>query len=86
VEALACGVPVVTTDVGGAREAIDRPDAGRLVARTADAFAAAIAELLAAPPAPAAVRTGAMRFTWDRNATELEAHLLAIVGAQASAQ
>ena len=33
VEALACGTPVVTSDVGGAREVVDRPEAGRLVPR-----------------------------------------------------
>jgi glycosyltransferase involved in cell wall biosynthesis len=80
VEALACGTPVVTCDVGGAREAIDRPEAGRLVAREAKAIAAAIRDLLAAPPDPAAVRKAAEKFSWDRNAEELEAHLRQVAG------
>jgi teichuronic acid biosynthesis glycosyltransferase TuaC len=75
VEALACGTPVVTSDVGGAREVIDRPEAGRLVPRDPAAIAGAVRELLADPPDPAMVREGALRFSWDRNGAELAAHL-----------
>ena len=31
IEALACGTPILIADVGGAREVLDRPEAGRLV-------------------------------------------------------
>jgi teichuronic acid biosynthesis glycosyltransferase TuaC len=79
VEALACGTPVVTSDVGGAREVIDRPAAGRLVAREAGAIAAAVNEILAAPPAQAAVRSAAERFSWDANRDALFAHLAALI-------
>jgi glycosyltransferase involved in cell wall biosynthesis len=75
VEAVACGTPVVTCDVGGARDVIDRPEAGRLVARDASAVAAAIRELLAAPPDAAAVARAADKFSWERNAAELFDHL-----------
>jgi glycosyltransferase involved in cell wall biosynthesis len=77
---LACGTPVVTTDVGGAREVIDRPEAGRLVPRDPDAVAAAVNALLADPPAQAAVRAAAERFSWSRNAAELHAHLARLAG------
>ena len=83
VESLAAGTPVVTTDVGGAREVVDRPAAGRLVPRDADAFAAAVRELLAAPPAPADVRDTVRRFTWTANRDALYAHLSGIVARQA---
>lgn len=79
VEALACGTPVVTSDVGGAREAIDRPEAGRLVPREPAAIAAAVRELLRAPPERAAVRAAAQKFSWVRNAAELRDHLAALV-------
>lgn len=75
VESLACGTPIVISDVGGAREVVDRPEAGRIVAREPEAIAAAIRELVAYPPAPAAVRAAAERFSWDRNARELREHL-----------
>jgi glycosyltransferase involved in cell wall biosynthesis len=74
-EALACGTPVVIPDVGGAREVIDRPAAGRIVAREPEAFAGAIGELLDSPPPRGEVRAAAERFSWERNAAELEAHL-----------
>jgi glycosyltransferase involved in cell wall biosynthesis len=80
VESLACGTPVVTTDVGGAREAVDRREAGRLVPREAAAIAAAVRELLADPPPAEAVRASAARFSWARNAEELHAHLEAVAG------
>ncbi len=79
VEALACGTPIVIGDVGGARELVDRPAAGRLVAREPDAIAAAIAGLLASPPDPLAVRAAAERFTWEANTAALYEHLSAMV-------
>ncbi len=81
VEALACGTPVVTTDVGGAREIIDRPAAGRLAPREPEAIAAAVRELLATPPAPTEVRAAAERFTWAANSAALYEHLAGISGA-----
>ena len=75
VETLASGAPLVISDVGGAREVVDRAAAGRIVARDPQAIAAAVRELLAAPPPPHAVRAAAARFTWARNAEALKAHL-----------
>lgn len=75
VESLACGTPVVTSNVGGAPEAIDRPEAGRLVPRDPAAIAAAVRALLDDPPAPEAVAAAAERFSWEKNAAELFDHL-----------
>ncbi|HEY7809711.1 MAG TPA: glycosyltransferase [Allosphingosinicella sp.] len=75
VEALACGTPVVITDVGGAREVVDRPEAGRLVARSAEGIAEGVRAVLATPSSPEAARAAAERFSWQRNAAELQAHL-----------
>lgn len=75
VEALACGTPVVITEAGGAREVVTEPAYGRIAARTAPGFAAAIGDLLAAPPPPAEVRRGAQRFTWEANTAALHDHL-----------
>jgi glycosyltransferase involved in cell wall biosynthesis len=80
VEALACGTPVVTSDVGGAREVIDRPEAGRLVPRDPGAVAEAVNALLADPPAQAAVRAAAEKFSWERNGAELHDHLAGLAG------
>jgi glycosyltransferase involved in cell wall biosynthesis len=77
VESLACGTPVVTTDCGGARELMDRPDAGRIVAAEPEAIAAAVRALLARPPDPAAAAAAVAAYDWDRNAAELEAFLRA---------
>jgi glycosyltransferase involved in cell wall biosynthesis len=80
VEALACGTPVVISDAGGAREVVDRAEAGRIVARTPRAIADAINDLLLNPPAPQAVRQSALRFSWETNGDTLLAHLGAIAG------
>lgn len=79
VEALACGTPVVTCDVGGAREVICSAAAGRIVARQPEAFATAIRELLACPPAPSEVRRAAEPFTWAANTAALHAHLSSLI-------
>ncbi len=81
IEAMACGTPVVTPDVDGAAEALDRPAAGRLLpGRSPAAIAAAIRAILADPPAPEAVRAAALRFTWPGNAAALHAHLARLAG------
>lgn len=75
VEALASGTPVVIADVGGARELVDRPAAGRLVARDPAAVADAIVAILRAPPERDDVAATVARFSWEANAAALEAHL-----------
>jgi teichuronic acid biosynthesis glycosyltransferase TuaC len=71
VEALACGCPLVIADAGGARELVTTREAGRIVARDAEAIAAAVRALLAAPPPREAVAQCAARFSWEANAAEL---------------
>jgi teichuronic acid biosynthesis glycosyltransferase TuaC len=80
VEALACGRPIVISDVGGARELMDRPEAGHIVEREPEAIAAAIRSLLDNPPDPMAVRETALRFTWQANGDALLEHLRGITG------
>ena len=80
VEALACGTPVVTCDVGGARELIASDVAGRLVARNAEAVAAGIAAVLADPPPREAVAALTDAFSWDANAAALAAHWERLAG------
>lgn len=80
VEALACGTPLVISDVGGARELLDRPEAGRIVDRTPEAIANAIRATLADPPDRDAVRQAALRFTWQANGDALLAHLQDVAG------
>lgn len=79
VEALASGTPVVTCDVGGARELFDRPEAGKLVERHAGQIASAIGAILAAPPSRAAVAATVDRFSWETNTAALHAHLSRLV-------
>ncbi len=74
VEALACGTPVVTCDVGGARELITNKTAGRLVERNPESVATGVNEVLNNPPMRGAVAAMAERFSWDTNALELAAH------------
>lgn len=71
IEALACGTPLVIPDVGGASEVVRDATAGRLVARTPQAIAAAVCDLLLAPPDQQAVAANAARFSWEANAAEL---------------
>ena len=71
IEALACGAPLVIPDIGGAREVVTTPAAGRIAARDPVAIAAAVRELLAAPPDRAATAASVAGFSWDANARAL---------------
>ncbi|KPP96258.1 glycosyltransferase [Erythrobacter sp. HL-111] len=79
VEALACGTAVVTCDVGGAREVITGPMAGRLVARDPKAVAAGINAVLNDPPPRQAVAALVEGFSWEENAARLAEHYARLV-------
>ncbi len=79
VEALACGTPVISSNVGGAPELIKSSDAGRIVDRNPDAIAAAARELLASPIPPEKVSAQVAHFSWEDNARELEEFFREIV-------
>lgn len=74
VEALACGTPVITTNVGGAPELFTTPAAGRLVPRDADRIAKAMRDILSNPPSPSDVTTAVSQFSWENNGATLAAH------------
>lgn len=71
VEALACGTPILASDVGGIRELMKSPAAGHIVARSPEAIAAAIGDLLVNPPPREAVAANVSAFSWDENARQL---------------
>jgi glycosyltransferase involved in cell wall biosynthesis len=65
-EAMACGAPVVATNIGGIPEIITRPEAGVIVPeRTPEALAGGIRHLIAHPPDRAATRAHAAAHGWD---------------------
>jgi teichuronic acid biosynthesis glycosyltransferase TuaC len=65
-EAMACGLPVVATDVGGNREVVSRPDLGTIVPfGDADALKAAIEAALGRSWDRASIIDYARRNTWD---------------------
>jgi glycosyltransferase involved in cell wall biosynthesis len=64
-EALSCGTPVVSFDVGAVSEMLSDPSVGRVVGqRDPKLLAAAVRSLLAAPEARDAARRHAARFDW----------------------
>lgn len=86
IESLACGTPIVISDVGGAREVVTGRNAGLIVERDAGSIAAGVADLLAAPPAADAVAAAAHRFSWQENARTLGRYYdAAVTGAAAKA-
>ncbi|NYT42862.1 glycosyltransferase [Sphingomonas sp. R-74633] len=78
-ESIASGTPVVIPDVGGARQVVTAPAAGRIVARTPAAFAEALAGLIANPPVPADTRAIAAPFTWAANSARYRGFLQRLV-------
>ena len=74
-ESMACGTPVVASNIPGNPEVVRSPEAGVIVAaNTADGIADAVRGLLATPPARTATREYAERFGW----TETSAGQLAL--------
>ncbi|MGE5384598.1 MAG: glycosyltransferase family 4 protein [Betaproteobacteria bacterium] len=64
-EAMACGTPVVATNIWGTPEVVSGPHAGELMeSRTPQALVAAFDRLWARYPAPEAVRRHAEGFSW----------------------
>jgi glycosyltransferase involved in cell wall biosynthesis len=65
-EAMACGTPVVATNVGGIPEIVTAPVAGRIArSRTPDGLADAMRDLLATPIDRAQVRAYAQGYDWE---------------------
>ena len=63
---MACGTPVVASDIPGNPEVVQRRDAGLIVGRnTPEGFADGVRALWANPPDRAAVRAYAEEFSWD---------------------
>jgi glycosyltransferase involved in cell wall biosynthesis len=65
-ESMACGTPVVASDIPGNGEVVQERAAGLIVAaNTSDGIAAAVRDLWADPSARAATRAYAERFGWE---------------------
>jgi teichuronic acid biosynthesis glycosyltransferase TuaC len=71
VEALACGTPIVIPDIGGARELLTSPAAGRIVSREARAIATAVRDILSDPPGQDTVAQTVSGFSWERNGARI---------------
>jgi teichuronic acid biosynthesis glycosyltransferase TuaC len=64
-EAMACGTPVIATDVNGTAEVVKSPEAGRLVTkRSPAAIVEALTELRASMPRRDETRAYAEKFGW----------------------
>jgi teichuronic acid biosynthesis glycosyltransferase TuaC len=64
-EAMACGTPVVATNIWGNPEVVRAPEAGMIVERNPAAIADGIRRLWANRPGRAATRAYAEQFSWD---------------------
>jgi teichuronic acid biosynthesis glycosyltransferase TuaC len=65
-EAMACGTPVVASDIWGNPEVVQTRDAGLIArANTPEGLAAGVADLLGDPPDRAGTRAYAERFGWE---------------------
>jgi glycosyltransferase involved in cell wall biosynthesis len=78
-EAMACGLPVVTTRVGGNAEVVNAPDLGIVVPFGDEpALEAAIDGALRTPWDRAHIRAYAEANTWDRRVDQLEREFVAL--------
>ncbi|WP_315899639.1 glycosyltransferase [Qipengyuania gaetbuli] len=74
IEALACGTPIVITDAGGAREVVDTPVAGVIVARRTEAVREGIRLVLQNRRPPEEVAACVKVYSWEANGRALGAH------------
>jgi teichuronic acid biosynthesis glycosyltransferase TuaC len=72
VEALACGTPVIASNVGGAPELIKSTDAGRIVEDNVSSVVSAAQELLSNPVPSERVAAQVAHFSWAANSEALE--------------
>jgi glycosyltransferase involved in cell wall biosynthesis len=71
-ESLACGTPVVATNVGGIPEVVCAPEAGVVVReRDVESIAAGVRKLLKDYPGTDATRTHAENFSWNSTVSRL---------------
>jgi glycosyltransferase involved in cell wall biosynthesis len=78
-ESMACGTPVLATDVNGAREIVRSPAAGLLVRnRTAAALAGVLEKLRGNMPSREATRRYSEGFGWEETARANRALLTAV--------
>jgi len=91
-EAMATGMPVVSTDVGGVRQFVDDPEGGAIVPRgDVAALARALERYVASPSESRAAgvynrRKASAEFSWPASAAHLLAVYRRVVGAAATEQ
>jgi glycosyltransferase involved in cell wall biosynthesis len=65
-ESMACGTPVIATDIPGAREIMGTPEVGQLLRdRSSESIVKSVQLLLASPTSRTAIRAYAEKFSWD---------------------
>lgn len=80
VEALACGTPVVTCDVGAASELVASDLAGQLIERSAAGVVAGVRKVLSQQRDRQAVSALVAGYSWEANAADLADHYAALAG------
>lgn len=73
-ESMACGTPVVATDIWGTPEVVATHEAGVLVERSPESITAGVKKLMANYPDRKATRKYAEQFSWDAT-TQGQLHL-----------
>jgi glycosyltransferase involved in cell wall biosynthesis len=71
-EAMACGVPIVATNIGGIPEIIDEKICGKLIAvQNAEQVTSAIQHILQHEWSSAAIKQHSQKFSWSKNKEQL---------------
>ncbi len=84
-ESMACGTPVVATDIWGTPEVVADPAAGVLVAeRSGEGLAAGVISLLTHYPAHADTRAYAEKFSWNETVVGIKSLMKAVSDQEAS--